>query len=552
MIGIEWLELGRMLFSALTAVSIGAAVLAALAWAATVVLRPRSAASEHGVWAAALTGLAILPAALGLAAILPVAGVDVPALHVPALDIPLLNGAVLGVTETATTEGAEPAPSTAAASSAGLDWRAWLGLGWLAVAALLLLRAGAQTLQARGLLRRARAVEPSLPDRFREEVRAARASLVESAAVDSPAVIGVLRPTIVLPESWRDWSEVKLRSVLLHEFAHVARGDGRTFALARAATTLLWFHPAAYWLHAKLRSTAEHACDDHAVFLSGDREGYAQALLEIASVRAAATPAGALAMASGSRVGRRIDRIIAASATSSGLLSPGARRASTLVSLCVAVLLALASVAVAQSGGATLSGSVLDPSGARTPNAVIVLVNEETGKVEATSSGADGAYRITGLEASTEYVIEVRGQGFAALTDRLEVDGDTTFDPRLSIRPVEEEILVSGTRQARTTTGSRTRTRIGGRVDRAKMTKYVEPIYPPAAEREGVEGTVLLQATISVEGVPTDVRTVNTLVDERLAEAARTAVRQWRYEPVKLNGEAVPIGTVMSVAFQLP
>jgi protein TonB len=79
----------------------------------------------------------------------------------------------------------------------------------------------------------------------------------------------------------------------------------------------------------------------------------------------------------------------------------------------------------------------------------------------------------------------------------------------------------------------------------------VNPLYPPGCRNEGVQGIVLLRVTISKEGVPVEVEPVNTMVDSRLVEAAKTAVWQWRYMPTLLNGNPVPVITQVDVNFTL-
>ncbi len=93
---------------------------------------------------------------------------------------------------------------------------------------------------------------------------------------------------------------------------------------------------------------------------------------------------------------------------------------------------------------------------------------------------------------------------------------------------------------------------MGGNVQPAKLLQQVQPIYPTGAQQEGVEGTVLLEAVISKEGAPMGLKAVNSVVDQRLVDAAIEAVRYWRYKPTLLNGQPVEVVTTMSVIFQLP
>ncbi|MBY0505935.1 MAG: energy transducer TonB [Bryobacteraceae bacterium] len=74
---------------------------------------------------------------------------------------------------------------------------------------------------------------------------------------------------------------------------------------------------------------------------------------------------------------------------------------------------------------------------------------------------------------------------------------------------------------------------------------------PRDCKAERVEGTVLLRVSISREGTVLDLQPVNQFVDSRLREAAAVAVKQWRYRPTLLNGEAVEVATEVEVNFTL-
>lgn len=78
----------------------------------------------------------------------------------------------------------------------------------------------------------------------------------------------------------------------------------------------------------------------------------------------------------------------------------------------------------------------------------------------------------------------------------------------------------------------------------------VHPIYPPAAIPMQLEGTVILQAVVDEEGKIQNLKAISGY--PILARAAMDAVAQWRYEPYRLNGKAVPMQTQITVSFKLP
>ena len=127
-----------------------------------------------------------------------------------------------------------------------------------------------------------------------------------------PFTTGLLSSTIVLPSAATDWHPARLRTVLLHELAHVRRHDCRTQALAQLACALYWFNPL-IWIAARaLRRTREGACDDYVLTCGVAPHHYAADLLDIARARHQRLEAGAvLAMGRRSDLEGRLLAIVA-------------------------------------------------------------------------------------------------------------------------------------------------------------------------------------------------------------------------------------------------
>jgi periplasmic protein TonB len=96
---------------------------------------------------------------------------------------------------------------------------------------------------------------------------------------------------------------------------------------------------------------------------------------------------------------------------------------------------------------------------------------------------------------------------------------------------------------------TQTRIRVGGQVQQAKMLRMVQPIYPPIAKTAHISGTVILHAIISKDGNVEQLEYVSG--PPLLMRAATDAVKQWRYQPTTLNGDAVEVDTTISVVFTL-
>jgi TonB family protein len=91
--------------------------------------------------------------------------------------------------------------------------------------------------------------------------------------------------------------------------------------------------------------------------------------------------------------------------------------------------------------------------------------------------------------------------------------------------------------------------RVGGSIKAPAQTKRVNPPYPPEAQAAGVQGVVIMEATIGVDGKVTDVRVLRPI--PLLDQAALEAVRQWEYEPTLVNGVAVPVVMTVTLNFAL-
>jgi TonB family protein len=123
--------------------------------------------------------------------------------------------------------------------------------------------------------------------------------LLLSPVADSPSVTGWLRPIVLLPISAAaGLSTDQLEAVLAHELAHIRRHDYLVNLLQMGAETLLFYHPAVWWISAGIRHERELCCDDAAVAAVGSAIPYARALATLEKMRIA-RPAMALASTDG-------------------------------------------------------------------------------------------------------------------------------------------------------------------------------------------------------------------------------------------------------------
>jgi TonB family protein len=109
-----------------------------------------------------------------------------------------------------------------------------------------------------------------------------------SYVTDSPSVTGWLRPVLLLPVcAISGLTPEQLEAVLAHELAHIRRHDYLVNLLQMAAETLLFYHPAVWWISTRIRHERELCCDDVAVRATGGALSYARALTALEKLRAA-------------------------------------------------------------------------------------------------------------------------------------------------------------------------------------------------------------------------------------------------------------------------
>lgn len=234
-------------------------------------------------------------------------------LALPLLTVALLHGTLVGV-------GVTPPHGSPVgelpALIAGYRRSAWLGLvlalAWLAGAAVMARRL---VLDARRL--RALHPTPAPPmwsdavQRLARDRMRVRAPRVVTADVSSPQVVGWWRPRLLAPCDLAErLTPPQWEAVLLHELAHVRRGDFGWNLLQRVGLSLLWFHPAAWALYRHLAREREACCDALAVRHGASAPDLARALVCLAESRA--HPDIAMPAAAHGELAARIGRLLGA------------------------------------------------------------------------------------------------------------------------------------------------------------------------------------------------------------------------------------------------
>ena len=219
----------------------------------------------------------------------------------------------------------------------------WLTSGYFAGVALMLLRLVFGLWGGRRLRRRVHLIDdPSLLAAMRRQATALGLKLLPVLAycerVTVPTVVGVLKPMILLPLTLTSGlSPEQMESVLAHELAHLRRYDHLVNLLQRVIESLLFFHPALWWVSHRIRDEREHCCDDLVVACGAMPLDYAKSLLVVAELsrrgretraELGRSVAAVSLLATGNRkpshLRQRIARLLGESATPSLRVSPRA------------------------------------------------------------------------------------------------------------------------------------------------------------------------------------------------------------------------------------
>ena len=130
----------------------------------------------------------------------------------------------------------------------------------------------------------------------------------ESILISSPSIVGWLKPCIYFPIGLvNQISQEEAEAILAHEIAHIIRNDFLVNIIQSIGEAFFYFHPAVWWISANIRNEREHACDDLAIRIIGDKLKYAKSLVYLQEWESLAKPG--LAMSFSNKETPLFDRI---------------------------------------------------------------------------------------------------------------------------------------------------------------------------------------------------------------------------------------------------
>lgn len=483
----------------------------------------------------------------------------------------------------------------------GVDWLWVAGVVLLAGMAVRVLWLMASLIS----LRRMRALGRGAPPcEAHDELQRRLGTRAEIRYVDGlrqPVTFGTLRPVVLLPASILDRSADIQQAVLCHELFHVQRRDWLWVLAEEAVRAVLWFNPAVWWLIARVQLAREELVDELTVLATNRRRTYIEALLAFADE----TPlAPAAAFARRRHLFRRMvllskegvmssKRIVLSSVVMGMVMLAGSWYAVGAFPLTRALV--PSQQLLTEPGPLEKQAKPINAE-----NPIPRRVNHAAADypVEADLVGMNGAvtFRITldelGRVAEVRQMVltfratnpQVRGTfqsaaprdveaflagttdvgarpGILAAVKAMEVAAfdavrqwryDPPYEGPVSF-PVTVPVGTPAPVPAPTVSGSSRlaippeAVRVGGNIKPPTKVRNVGPVYPPIALAARVQGVVILDILVGVDGSVHDAQVLRSI--SLLDEAARDAVMQWQFTPTLLNGVPVPVVMTVTMNF---
>lgn len=356
-------------------------------------------------------------------------------------------------------------------------------------------------------------------------------SVVMTASIHSAQVWGLWRSHIMLPEAAQQWSCERLRFVLTHELAHVARWDWLSSQLMRMICAVFWFLPPVWWLNRQARQCAELASDDHIQRLQGldlNSLDYAEHLFDLACCAKNPHYDSAMQLTEGSPMFQRVNAMLDEQRKRAGL---NENQKGWAVILGVVVLIPLASVQA--SSIQQISQSLYE-----TEQVLDIVLAHESEKTPISVAFDDLPAPAVDLSILKAHLLQAQGLQrpvfeltvTAPLSAAAAVDAKALASvPRLK-EALEPEIYIRGFMPIR----------------------LITPNYPNRALARGIEGEVMVQFDIAVDGLVDNISVVYAQPQGVFNREVLKAVRQFRYSPQMISGQPVRVeGVSETFTFRL-
>jgi TonB family protein len=343
-----------------------------------------------------------------------------------------------------------------------------------------------------------------------------RAKFFVSDEIDSPATFGIADAKVILPRSFFEMSEACREAILRHELLHVRRRDWAMILAEEILRCIFWFHPAVWWLLARIHLSREQQIDYEVVSLTGKRQPYLDSLLEIAKSRGRPKAVPAPLFLGERHLVQRISLLVKEASMNRW------RLAFSLVGI---ALLLTGTVHIASAWFPLTGDPVISQALPVNPTSTVPAREPFVASGPLEIKSADEIAPVTPNPVSL-----------------IPADPSEPAAPKASHSAPGQENTGSVPSQ-------RQPLRVGSYAQETKLIAKVDPVYPELAKQARVEQTVTIEITVDEAG-----NVANAIVLQGhplLNQAAINAVKQWKYSPTLLNGTPVPVITSVFIMFHI-
>jgi TonB family protein len=414
-------------------------------------------------------------------------------------------------------------------------WLPWLVAAWFVGVSAIALRAFAHWRRLAWLVRNAAIPLADCTDVLVKLCRrfgvSRRIRLLGSVAIDTPMLIGWLRPVILLPISMLSgFTPQQIELIIAHELGHVRRWDYLANVLQVVIETVLFYHPVVHWISRDVRDARESCCDDLVLALAeGSPVVYASALAELEQLRHDGGLAAPALAASGGVLLERIRRIVGAQSV---LYDPLPRSGGWPIVLLAAVgMLAALRLHAPPSMATALMNAPAQSVAAISGNPQMLAPAAAAVATPAPAPAVVRAPEVPSARADTT----TRQQAPAAAASEREIPIVPAARPKIMVAAVapaappavdiRERIAAMPALAAPASAAPVAETALQMPIPLQR----VQPEYPLREKIRGVTGKVELQFAIDSDGRVRDISVLDSTPDHVFAPVAIAALKQWRF-----------------------
>lgn len=347
-------------------------------------------------------------------------------------------------------------------------------------------------------------------------------TLVLSEVEDTIASWGWQRSYVQLPMDAADWHSAERQLILLHELGHIARRDWLVLVIGKLVALLFWFLPPVWWLNSKLVDTAERACDDWVIQVSGRNADYAQLLLRLEKQMSDLPVSQLWSHSNFERIKALLERY------ADHDISLGAKQWGLSSLMAVLLLIPLTAVGFRShtedsnhyAKDLQLSewlSSLSKQSGAAQPESSIYESLALAQQLREKPVYVDQPKIL--LKPAMEY-LDVVAMSTEVETSALELSVVSLSE--MAAKELTENVSESSMPQVK--------------VKGYLPIRMVTPVYPSRAINRHIEGRVKVQFTIAIDGAPIHPQVVYAQPQGVFERAVLTALKQSRFQPMTING----------------